>query len=301
MKRITHVVIALFSLCILITGCSGNQDTALENIAPTEDAEKIYSKYLLRNYFIEGGCNKQVTTEGTIRNNTAPVGVSNGWTIRSFNETAENSMDFDVLQLLDISSWGNDGIDKLVFSRLRDIGLEIEPDLAKRNINTLSMLVFLEQTIGETDAFYMLSKQSWMENLDLFPKNKSKIKKLRKLIRSNADVACNVIFEMGVISNIGSLDPSEQKKLDGIDKSLRKIIGNNGKNSVTDIEKWLATTHAEGEMEKIRQEVEADKRALESQEAEEAYQDYLDGAKPHCVEYPSDNPKYVVVKCTNLP
>lgn len=36
-----------------------------------------------------------------------------------------------------------------------------------------------------------------------------------------------------------------------------------------------------------------------------AYQDYVDGEleaqKPQCKEYPSSNPKYTVVKCTNLP
>jgi hypothetical protein len=288
-------------LSCLLAGCSSAESTSSES-ASSEEVETDYSKYLLRNYFIEGGCNKTAYTTGTIRDNSASgAGASNGWTLRSFNETAENAMKFDVLQILDITDSWIDGIDKRIFSRVRNIEQSSELDLTERNLNTLSMLVFLEQTIGETDAMEVLSKKAYFEDINVFPKNKSKIKNLRKMIRSNADTACEVVFEMGVITNLGKLPLSEQDRLDSVSRNLKKIIGFNGVNVVTDIENWIAKAHAEGEMETIRQQIEGDKQALISQAQEEAFQEYLEGAKPRCVEYPSDNPKYVVVKCTNIP
>ena len=235
-------------------------------------------------------------TAGTIRDHD--IDGRNGWGVGNYSK---NSMDFDVLQIIDLT-YSSSGIDRLVFSRLREIGPNPETDLGIKNVDTLSMLVFLEQTIGETDAGSIIFKNNnFAHDLSSFSKSKSKIRNLHKLIRSNADMACDVIRYMGWSGSVSPLEASEQIKLDKVDKDLREIIGFNGESEITDIEKWLATAWAEGWLGEQRKMREADKAAQKSAEDERAYQDYLESNKPHCVEYPSDNPKYSIVKCTNLP
>lgn len=236
-------------------------------------------------------------TAGTIRDSDAN-GVSNSWLVDS---ESENSMDFDVLQIIDLTLWSS-GIDRLVFSRLREIEPDAETDLTINNVDTLSMLVFLEQTIGEATAGSVIFKNNILSHdLSSFSKSKSKIKNLHKRIRSNADVVCDVIRKMSWSGSMSPLEASEQAKLDKVDKDLREIIGFNRESEITDVEKWLATAWTEawlGEEKKKRQ---AEKALVKSQADEMAWQEYLESEKPHCVEYPSDNPKYTIVKCTNLP
>jgi hypothetical protein len=283
--------------CFFVVGCGDSQESNSESLAPTETAETTYTRHLLKEYYIGDGCSKQTYTEGTIRDNKGS-GVSNAWLVDS---DSEYSMDFDVLQIVDLTLWSS-GIDRLVFSRLREIGPDPETDPGVRNVNTLSMLVFLEQTIGEEDAGSVVFKSSNLaHDLSSYSKSKSKIRNLHRLIRSNADVACDVIGRMRWDSNLSSLEEAEQKKLDKVEKDLREIIGFNGKSEITDIEKWLSSTRMEYWLGEQKQKQAGEKNARKQQEDEEAWQEYLESEIPKCVEYPSDNPKYSIVKCTNLP
>ena len=296
MKRIKDLFLLSLVLCFLLAGCGQSQKNNSESIAPSEDAETLYTKHLLKEYYIGDGCSTQTFTEGTIRDYGAHE--HNAWTIDS---ESEYSMDFDVLQIIDLTLWSS-GIDRLVFSRLREIGPDLETDLGVRNVNTLSMLVFLEQTIGEETAGSVIFKDSNLgHDLSSYSKSKSKIRKLHKVIRSNADMACDVIGRMSWDGDLASLEDSEQKKLDEIDKKLREIIGFNGESEITDIEEWLGTTRIEHWLGEQKQKQESEKNARKQQEDDEAWQDYLESQIPRCVEYPSDNPKYSIVKCTNLP
>jgi len=281
--------------CFLVVGCGESQNNNSESLAPSEDAETIYTKHLLNEYFRGEGCSLKAYTEGTIRDNGA--GGGNAWLV---DAESEYSMDFDVLQISDLTL-SSSGIDRLVFSRLREMGPDPETDPGIKNIDTLSMLVFLQQTIGEEDAGSVVFKRSDLgHDLSSYSESKSKIRKLHKLIRSNADVACDVVGKI-FARNLSSLEDSEQKKLDEVYKDLREVIGFNGKSEITNIEKWLSTTRYEYWLGERKKKQAYDKGAQKRQEDEQAWQEYLESEKPKCVEYPSDNPKYSIVKCTNLP